>query len=426
MPTMSGPLPVSPDFTLHVDGRPTPVHHTPVASYALVPWDRPAQVTVSPAFTFERCEIRPLRHGKGVRKGEHICFDIREPMHLSIEFDGRLRQPLLLFADEPLPEPANPTRVFPPGVHDIGVATLHSGDRIHLAPGSVVRGAFHADHASDIAITGHGVLDGSAFPRGPGIKHKPNLLGFRRCTDVRVEGLTLIGAPTWDVVPRECQRVTFRNLKLVSWSDSDDGFDLVGCKDVLIDRCFARTKDDCVAIKACANQGFDVGCADVERIVVQGCAFWNAEWGNALEIGYETRCATMRDITFRDIDILHAEPERWTSGGVLTIHNGDRATVEDVRYENIRIEDAGHKLIDLKITLDRYSKDDQRGHIRRITFKDIAIVDGPLAPSIIQGYDADHIVRDVTIDHLTHHGQHVTTLLDAHLITERCRDIVMR
>jgi len=31
------------------------------------------------------------------------------------------------------------------------------------------------------------------------------------------------------------------------------------------------------------------GCTDVKHILVEDCLFWNAEFGNTLEIGYETR-----------------------------------------------------------------------------------------------------------------------------------------
>jgi polygalacturonase len=419
------PLPVSPDFRVRVHGQEIPVFHTPVASYALVRFERPMTIAIDVLFSFERAIVRPLRHKIALRMDGTFTFDVDRPMHLSIELDDRLRQPLFLFIDEPVAKPPAGARVFGPGVHDIGATALAAGDHVHLDAGAVVRGAFYADDAANIRITGNGILDGSTFPRGGGAK--PHMLTFRACSDVHVEGITIIGAPWWTVVPRQSQRVTFRNVKLVSWADSDDGFDIVGCKDVLIDRCFARTKDDCVAIKAIAWHAADrgLGQTDVERVVVQGCTFWNAEWGNALEIGYETRCGVMRDITFRDIDIIRSEPERWTSGGVLTIHNGDRAIAEDVLYEDIRIEDAGHKLIDLKITLDKYSKDEQRGQIRRITFKDIAIVDGGFAPSIMQGYGPDNIVRDITIENLTYRGQRATTLMDARFITERCSDVIV-
>jgi len=80
--------------------------------------------------------------------------------------------------------------------------------------------------------------------------------------------------------------------------------------------------------------------------------FGNGAWGNGLEIGFELHTAEVKNITFRDCDIIHVE-----SGAVLSIHNSDKAIVSNVLYENIRIEDARQKLIDLGIFRSKYSTD---------------------------------------------------------------------
>ena len=80
--------------------------------------------------------------------------------------------------------------------------------------------------------------------------------------------------------------------------------------------------------------------------------FWNAEWGNALEIGFELLTPHVRNIVWRDCDIIRVE-----TGAVFSIHNGDSAAVEDVRFENIRVEDARDKLVDFRVGLSIYSQD---------------------------------------------------------------------
>ena len=42
---------------------------------------------------------------------------------------------------------------------------------------------------------------------------------------------------------------------------------------------------------------------------------------------------------------------------MFSIHNGDSAAVEDVRFENIRVEDARDKLVDFRVGLSIYSQD---------------------------------------------------------------------
>ena len=88
--------------------------------------------------------------------------------------------------------------------------------------------------------------------------------------------------------------------------------------------------------------------------------FWNAEWGNALEIGFELLTPHVRNIVWRDCDIIRVE-----TGAVFSIHNGDSAAVEDVRFENIRVEDARDKLVDFRVGLSIYSQDCPERYHRR-------------------------------------------------------------
>lgn len=64
-----------------------------------------------------------------------------------------------------------------------------------------------------------------------------------------------------------------------------------------------------------------------------------------------------KNVTFRNCDLIHVEgPE-----GTFTIHNGDRAVVKNVLYEDIRVENSQGWLIDFKILFSQYSKDKERG-----------------------------------------------------------------
>jgi hypothetical protein len=174
----------------------------------------------------------------------------------------------------------------------------------------------------------------------------------------------------------------------------------------------------------------------VDDVTVEKCVFWNAAWGNGVEIGFELQSAEVKNITFRDCDIIHVE-----SGAVFSIHNSDRATVSNVLYDNIRVEDADHKLVDLAIFRSRYCTDgssdpeyieknylhgawdgvlkvplDQReyhaqfrGKIENIRFNNIHIY-GMLPFSILSGYDENHRVSNVTFSNIYLNGQKVSSL----------------
>ena len=91
---------------------------------------------------------------------------------------------------------------------------------------------------------------------------------------------------------------------------------------------------------------------NVEDIRVVDTVLWNAEWGNAMEIGFELQTKKISGVLFKNCDIIHVE-----RGGTFTIHNGDFARGENVRFENIRVEDSRDKLIELRVGLSIYSAD---------------------------------------------------------------------
>ncbi len=414
-------------YKVWVEGRPVFVRRSSVAAYAAFAMDGPVEVEVEPSFPFERCTVRPLRHGiEPVADAGRLRFTLTEPAYLSIELDDDIRRPLFLWADPPdeaVPDPAEPgVRYFEAGkVHRPGLMELESGETVYIEGGAAVEGAVLADGAENVTVRGRGILDGSGWP-GKGKDRGPRLLRFFDCRNVTVEGVAFVDSPRWTLVPVGCEDVRIEGVKIITDHVGGDGIDLVGSSDVTVRRCFARTADDCVAIKASAYRR-ECGGRDVKGIRVLDSVFWNAHPGNALEIGYETRCDSISDVLYRNCDIIRVEHEGYSSGGTFGIHNGDRAEVSDVRYEDIRVEDSREKLIDMKVLFARYSRDEERGQIRNVRFRDIAVVDGRFPPGIIQGYDKEHIIEDVTVEGLTVHGKPVHDAIDARMVVELARKV---
>jgi len=420
----------SADFRVRVDGQDAFVYALDVASYAIFALEGTAQVEIEVLFPFENVQIRPLsRDQRWQRDGSTVRLNLDGPTKLSIECDDEIHRPLFLFVaapDDDTPSPDDPNvRYFEGGVlHTPGMMDLASGETIYIAAGAVVRGAIRAEGQHQIAVRGHGVLDGNLWPHEPG-EDRPHMLSFLDCQDVTVEGVTVADSPCWTLVPTGCDRVRLRDVRIITSAANGDGIDIVGSRDVVVDGAFIRTKDDCIAIKAMTNR-HPSGGRNVECVRIRRSVFWNAEWGNALEIGYETRCEAMSDIVFEDCDVIHCEFEGWQSGGVFTIHNGDRATIHDVRYENIRVEDAQEKLIDIKVLVAQYSKDDARGHVRDIHFKDVRVVAGPFPVSIVRGLDGQHLIENVTLENVSAHGVAFRDANAAHMVVELARGVTFR
>lgn len=453
-PAGTGDVPPSEDYTVNIGGRPAFVYASPIpASFCSFPLERPVTVRITTTQDVKWVDVRPL--SAGVRPVFHdgvIELRLVRPVMLSIEVNGSRKRPLFLFAnapetDAPMRGGAGIIRFDSARVYHAGIIHVKSNQTVYIAAGAIVEGVILAEHARHVRICGRGILDGTTnndFVSAEGRGYR-RAIECRDCRDVTIEGITLYNTTSWEIVPIHCGSVRIRGVRIISDHDSDDGIDVVRSTHVEITGCFIRTKDDCIAIKS--NFDYPVS-AGVDGVLVSRCVFWNGAWGNALEIGFELNSAYVRNVVFRNNDIIHVE-----DGAAISIHNAGRAVVEKVRYEDIRIEDATQKLLDLAIIRSRYSDDgatnaaeakrlyfhgawdgvlrvpagdsaahaNYRGSIRDIRFTGIRIVDGLFPYSIFCGYDERHRISNVNISGLWIHGRRLRTPAEGHFF---CRSVV--
>lgn len=441
------------DFQVSVDGQVQFVYDSEIAAFVSFSFSKTVHVAVTPDRAFSRVDIRP-KHRKVAFTVENgtIQFDLDEPCQLSIELDGDIERPLFLFAnplEKRVPKPdSKRVRYFGPGkVYEAREIVLKSGETLYIAGGAVVRGRVRAEGARNVKVRGRGILDGSHRD------YKTQMLKFSACTNVDLEGITILNSYGWTVVPVKSDNVKIENVKIVGWRDNDDGVDIVGCRNLAIVDSFLRTKDDCIAVKASPGyfEGGESGLRNVQNIAVVNSVLWNAEWGNAMEIGFELQTDSISDVIFTDCDIIHVE-----RGGTFTIHNGDWATVENIRFENIRVEDSREKLIEFRIGLSIYSGDcpqeyhrqnpnrkrsplgqwmpvaddelgtyaAKRGRIRNIHFENIEVMGQNPPKSFLIGYDdGEHSVQNIIIENLRIDGMRVKNADEANMVIERAKNV---
>lgn len=388
MPTIPWPatgLEPADDWQVLVDGLSCPVQRLPVALLTGAETAGAVEVAVRCPGGAAEAVIRPQRHGIAVRAEDGwLHFHAPPAAQLEVEIPG---QPVLTILLDPperdLPDRADPrVRWYGAGVHEVGRLELSAGETLHLAAGCVLRGSLHAAGADGLTIRGRGIIDGRGLPPRSG-----GLIVLERSRDVRVEGVIAIGTPSWTLVLGSCERVTVERFRCIGWVVTSDGIDVVGCRQVRIRDCYLRCNDDCVVVKATG-----AWCQDVDDVLVEACVLHNDHAGNAMEIGFETRCERISNIVFRDIDVVGAHGE----GGVFTIHAGDRALIEHVRYDDIRVEHFYDKFIDFRIMHSRYSKDVERGRIHDVVLSGIrAIADRYNCLSLCGGFDAQHGIDGV-------------------------------
>ncbi|NBB78040.1 MAG: hypothetical protein GVY36_01110 [Verrucomicrobia bacterium] len=423
------------DFTLSVDGAAVEVLHTEAADFANFIYDAskgPVEVVVTRLRdTIEAFEIRPRRLGiQGEARVKELRFTLERAEKLSVEIEGM--RPLFVWANPPepdRPDPADPkVRYFEAGqIYEMERLSLESGETLYLEGGAVLKTRIVTSGAEDVTIRGHGIFDGSFYSRERG-DCVPGIV-FDRCRRVTVRDITMIRPSGWMLLPGACEEVEIFNLKQIGEVVSSDGIDVVGSKRVRIRDCFLRNNDDCVVVKAfvvgannLTDTRFDF-CECPEDILVERCTLFNAPAGNAMEIGHELSVDYVRDVTFRDIDVLAVHGH----GAVFSLHNNDRAVISDILFEDIRVEHCWDKFIDFRISKSRFSTDEERGHIRGVTLRNIDWAQMPVNQgytiSLIGGWGPENRIEAITFDRLRLNGRAIRHVDELELTTRYAEDV---
>jgi polygalacturonase len=185
---------------------------------------------------------------------------------------------------------------------DKGVTLLGSADHgDYLAktefrePG--LQSLVSATNASNVAITGEGVIDGAGETwwqmartlKDAGVMGsdhpRPRLVVFDHCKHVVVEGVTIQNSPMWQLVPYYSDDVIIRNIRILApaHSPNTDAIDPFSSSNVQIDHVFADVGDDDIAIKsgAIGSPGPD---EPSREITITDCTFLH---GHGLSVGSE-------------------------------------------------------------------------------------------------------------------------------------------
>lgn len=410
---------------VQINGRPCAVHQNPIARYviysAAVSSEQQALVEIELDGVKTAPTVRPLSAGVRATVSEgKVTLTAKIPCKLSVEFSEKELLPLFLFLYEPEVKPVGENvRYFAPGEYAMDELVVSSNETVYLAEGAIVHAHLNVVDAENVTICGRGIFD----LEGDYSTKRRRMTHFYNSRGITVRDVTFTGSHGWCCAFWGCSNILMDSVNVMTWMMCGDGVDIVGCHDVEVGGCFFRTADDCIAVKATDYRG-EAGLQDVYNVTFHHCVCWNAQPGNGIEIGFETRCDEIRDVTFSDIDLIHCEHEGWQSGGAITIHNGDRARIHQITYRNIRVEDAVDKLFDFKVLRSNYSRDEKRGCVEDVLLENISVVDGAFPPSILSGYAPDDaLVQRVRFRNVTVHGEAIRSIPQCRMIAERTKQV---
>jgi polygalacturonase len=322
--------------------------------------------------------------------GRFIRFEIPKPGQYILERNGcGQKDPLIIFIN-PITEPVQHSDVdhyYGPGYHNVGLIELKDEESLYISGGAIVTGRIEAK-GKNIKVFGQGLLDNSGDDYSG--KH---LIHIDHGKNVRIEGIMLRkNSRHWTLVPRNCDQVFIENVKICgSAKFNDDGIDPVNTSNMIVDGCFIRTKDDCIAMK-----GMDYQRSNCENITIKNTIMWSDMCCTIL-LGDECQAEFMRNILIENCYVPFLSFERYPKK-LLMMHCGDEMIMENIQLRNIRVEGQGQKenYIEISCEQNQYSKGSKAGVIRDIKFENIQLagVEGAYQ-IVVNGDDVDANIKDI-------------------------------
>ncbi|MBK8882037.1 MAG: hypothetical protein IPN67_06500 [Bacteroidales bacterium] len=351
----------------------------------------------------EKINIRPKnRNIKATINGQEIRFTISGPQKLYIEINNLPH--LAIFAN---PLEVNPRKkgdpgviYYGPGVHNPGRIYLVNNMTLYIAGGAIVNADIFGKNLKNITIAGRGILQGKVEITG--------------CTNFNVEGIFIRNTRGWSNTLTDCHNSGYRNVKVFSYEAiySVDGINPVSCTNFIIDDCFMRCRDDCVAIKS-----GDINLR-VDSVFISNCVMVGWACSDGITIGFELNGGPVENIFVKNCDILYARGDGKTKGhAAFSIVCDGPAIVRNIFFEDIRVEEqVEFKNLELIVTDGTLYGADPPGHIKGVRMKNVQW-ENNTKPFIITGYSPDNMVEDIVFDKCSAGGKIITGMSDADIRT---------
>lgn len=248
---------------------------------------------------------------------------------------------------------------IPPGRHQVGTLFLKSNVTLKLEKGAVLFGSAQlgdypdvdleyaelrepwqalivADRQTNVAIVGEGTIDGNgaAFARDTRLG-RPRGLIFHRCTNVRLEGITIREPASWTCYLKECDGVVVRKIRVDAHANgNNDGIDIES-KNVLVEDCFFDSDDDGIVLKS-DHPDFLVENVEVRNCEVRSCCS-TLKLGTASHGGFQN--IYFHDIVCGAASREHIDPK--TGNGLISdyrVATWPGATLDRCPISGIAIE----------------------------------------------------------------------------------------
>lgn len=268
----------------------------------------------------------------------------------------------------------------------------------------------YAYEQQNIAVTGQGILDGSAtwenwwyFVRrdgwvtnlppsgklllehgargtpvaerifGDGHRLRPNFIQPYRCQNILIEGVTITNAPMWVINPVLSTNVTVRGVKVTSHGPNNDGCNPDSSRDVLIEHCLFDTGDDCIAIKSGKDADGRRINIPSDNIVIRHCQMKEGHGGVVL--GSETS-GGVRNVFAEDCTMDSPNLDR----ALRLKTNAERGgPIENIFFRNVTVGRVAHSILTIDLVYGRVNGGPFPPIVRNIEMRNVTVASSPRA-----------------------------------------------
>jgi hypothetical protein len=316
----------------------------------------------------------------------------------------------------------------PPGKYTVGELWLRSNMTLYLAAGSVLYGSgatadFVTSNTSGVNIEscqhgmirmymikntkvlGRGVIDGNGKAIRAQNDTKVNLFKIEQSSNILIDGILVRDPSFWNTLVYRSDMVTIQNYKVVNCRpttttyNNTDGVNFDESTNGKLTNAFLYTGDDSMATK---NEE-PSGTINTKNIVHDKIVCYSNSV--CAKVGTKTMGQTIDGVVFSNIDVVKA-------GRALNIDAYDTATVQNTRYENIRIEAADTSMIDLSSDMPPTWRTAANTSIIKDTYF-INVASDVKQPITLHGKSSTVNINGVHFMNLTVQGKAVTTQTDA-------------
>ena len=168
---------------------------------------------------------------------------------------------------------------------------------------------------------------------------RPNLVVFTKCDRILLEGVIFQNSPAWNLHPLMCSNLIVRNVyaKNPWYAQNGDGIDVESCKDVLIENSTFDVGDDGLCIKSGRDEEGRKRNMPTENVLIRNCTVYHAHGGFVIgsEMSGGAKNIYVYDCTFDGTDIGLRFKTTRGRGGVVENIFVDGITMKNIQGEAI-------------------------------------------------------------------------------------------